>query len=120
MARGDEARVQAVFEEWLVARGWSLRGVAERGHVDVDAVHRDGRRLLAEVKGATAATGTDVDTAYGQLLRRMTDEERTSYAVVVPEGVATTAARRVPDRVRRTLGIALYSVTSEGAVHGPV
>jgi hypothetical protein len=65
--------------------------------VDVTAT-RGGRTLLAEAKGDTTAIGLDVDTAYGQLLRRMNDDPSTFYAVVVPSS-AVQAALRVPDHV---------------------
>ncbi|MFE6039253.1 hypothetical protein [Streptomyces sp. NPDC056452] len=115
MPRGDEARVQAAFEQWLANSGWTLRFKAERGDVDVDAVHADGRRLLAEVKGRTSAPGLDVDTAYGQLLRRMTGEMNTAYAVVVPES-CVAAALRVPQAVRDLLDITVYAVNEQGDV----
>jgi predicted RecB family endonuclease len=41
--------------------------------VDIVA-EKDGRRLYAEVKGASSAQGLDVDTAIGQLVRRMPSE----------------------------------------------
>jgi hypothetical protein len=70
-----------------------------------------------EAKGRTAAIGLDVDTLYGQLLRRMPEQEVGSarFAVVVPlEGLA--AALRVPVRVRQRLGIDVYSVDVAGVV----
>ncbi|MET8433682.1 hypothetical protein ABZV61_12900 [Streptomyces sp900116325] len=115
MPRGDEGRVQAAFEQWLAKSGWTLRAKPERGDVDVDAVHPDGRRLLAEVKGETSAPGLDIDTAYGQLLRRMTSEENTTYAVVVSER-GVTAALRVPQYVRHLLAVTVYAVNQEGDV----
>ncbi|MGH3522157.1 MAG: hypothetical protein ACRDU4_04845 [Mycobacterium sp.] len=70
-----------------------------------------------EAKGRTSAPGLDVDTAYGQLLRRMPEEDEpaTRYAIVVPTE-ALTAADRVARRVRRLLRIDLYAVDSGGAV----
>ena len=43
-------------------------------------------RLYAEVKGRTTDAGLDVDTVYGQLLRRMTytGPGRVRYGIVVP------------------------------------
>ena len=55
-------------------------------------------RPYAEAKGWTWAIGLDVDTLYGQLLRRMKDPASGArYAVVVP-----IAARGVPGRGPRT------------------
>ncbi len=85
-------------------------------HVDVLAT-RGAERLYAEVKGRTASVGLDVDTLYGQLLRRMPAEELGSaiFAVVVPD-TAVKAAERVPLRIRATLGIHLYGVSELGEV----
>jgi hypothetical protein len=83
--------------------------------VDVAAVRGD-ERLYAEAKGRTAAVGTDVDTLYGQLLRRMPDDDATArYAVVVPS-VAVVAALRVPLRVRERLRLDVFVVTDENQV----
>jgi hypothetical protein len=78
---------------------------------------REGRSLYAEVKGATSSIGLDVDTAYGQLLRRMPAfrDERVRYALVVPER-AESAALRVPARVREALRIDVYVVDEDGGV----
>ena len=115
MAKGDELIIQNLFENWLVARGWTL--TAERGWVDVDARHPDGRRLLAEVKGPTSSPGLDVDTAYGQLLRRMGEvaPAKTRFGIVVPER-SVTAALRVPERVRELLAVDVFAVSSSGSV----
>lgn len=101
--RGDEARVTAAFAERLRKDGWTVR--LEVAHVDVVAV-RGEHRLYAEVKGRTTDAGLDVDTAYGQLLRRMTDTEPgdVRYAIVVPT-TAVKAALRVPAHLRTKLGI---------------
>jgi hypothetical protein len=66
--RGDEAKVVAAFEQCLVATGWQVSREVE--FCDLVA-ERDGRRLFVEAKGRTEAVGTDVDTMYGQILRRM-------------------------------------------------
>jgi hypothetical protein len=114
MPRGDEARVVAAFCEWLRDEGWEVRTQVD--HIDVLA-ERDGVRLLAEAKGTTSAPGLDVDTAYGQLLRRMPDEarERTRFALVVPEETKS-AALRVPARIRELLGINVFTVDEGGRV----
>lgn len=81
--RGDEARVIAAFCAYLRAQGWTV--ATEVAHCDVRA-ERDGSVIYAEAKGRTSAAGLDVDTAYGQLLRRMPEEDEpvTRYAIVVP------------------------------------
>lgn len=67
------------------------------------AAFRGEERLYAKAKGRTAAVGTDVDTLFGQLLRRMPDDAVVArYAVVVPT-VAVIAALRVPGWVRERL-----------------
>jgi hypothetical protein len=112
--RGDERRVVDAFCAWLEGHGWSVE--REVACVDVQAV-REGERLYAEAKGRTAAMGLDVDTMYGQLLRRMPDVDaaHARYAVVVPaEGLR--AASRVPARIREQLRIDVYSVDDQGRV----
>ena len=114
MPRGDEARVVAAFSAWLTEQGWQVRTEVE--HVDVLA-EREGERLFAEAKGITSAPGLDIDTAYGQLLRRMPDAvpERVRYALVVPEETKR-AALRVPARVRELLGIDVFTVGQDGRI----
>ena len=112
--RGDEERVIAAFCQWLRDRGW----VPERevGFADVVAA-RGEERLVAEAKGRTQAVGLDVDSCYGQLLRRISDEGDpcTRYALVVPEA-GRAAALRVSPRVRALLGITVYVVSDSGQV----
>jgi hypothetical protein len=115
--RGDEERVVRAFTEWLGRQGWTVDREVE--FVDVYA-ERGSERLYAEAKGRTAAIGLDVDTMYGQLLRRMKDAGAgVRYAVVVPTA-ALAAALRVPDWVRRRLSIEVYEVGDDGQVqsHG--
>jgi hypothetical protein len=77
-----ESDVVVAFVAWLSRQGWSVQ--TEVDFVDVVA-ERDGVTLLAEAKGTTGSPGLDVDTAYGQLLRRMSpDEEARRYALIVP------------------------------------
>jgi hypothetical protein len=114
LMRGDEQRVVAVFMEWLRQDGWVVDG--EVDFVDVYA-RRGGERLYAEAKGRTAAVGLDVDTMYGQLLRRMKDPASGArYAVVVPTA-AIQAALRVPTWVRERLDLDVYEVDDQGLVH---
>lgn len=63
----------------------------------------------------TAEPGLDVDTMYGQLLRRMTDQAGTRYAVVVPEKLIPVASR-VPREIRELLKIDLYGIDSDDFV----
>ena len=111
---GDEARVVAAFCQHLRAEGWTVATEVE--FCDVFA-ERDGARLYAEAKGITVAPGLDVDTLYGQLLRRMPakDDPSARFAVVVPEEIVR-AAQRVSARVRALLRVDLYAVSPEGTV----
>jgi hypothetical protein len=112
--RGDEVRVVDAFCAALEADGWRVTREVE--FVDVVA-HKDGTTIYAEAKGRTTSPGLDVDTMYGQLLRRMGDESRprARYAVVVPDA-ALSAAKRVPAWVRSRLGIDVYAVYEDGRV----
>jgi hypothetical protein len=111
--RGDELRVVDAFATWLESEGWEVRREVE--FVDILA-RRNVEILYAEVKGRTAAVGLDVDTMYGQLLRRMRDESAGArYAVVVPTE-AVIAALRVPAWVRDRLAVDVYEVAETGAV----
>lgn len=77
---------------------------------------RDGETTYAEAKGGRRQWELDVDTMYGQLLRRMIDESAGArYAVVIPTE-AVTAALRVPAWVRGHLAVAVYEVAENGAV----
>ena len=73
-------------------------------------------RLTALARVSTAI-GLDVDTLYGQLLRRMsTDAVRKGrFGVVIPKE-ARSAALRVPAHIRKQLHITVYVVTSQGKV----
>lgn len=113
--RGDEERVVQAFCAFLHEQGWSTE--REVGFTDIVA-QKDGHRILAEAKGRTAAGGLDVDTMFGQLLRRMPQERPgldTRFAVVVPTA-ASTAVGRVPRWVRRELRIDIYLVNDDGSV----
>ena len=112
--RGDEERVIDADVTWLERSNWTVR--REVDFVDVYA-ERGEERLYAEAKGRTTAPGLDVDTLYGQLLRRMRDPEPgVRYAVVVPTA-ALNAALRVPAWVRDRLSIDVYEVDDEAGVH---
>lgn len=78
---------------------------------------RGSEALCAEAKGRTTSPGLDVDTMYGQLLRRMPERAvgRARFAVVVPEQ-ARLHALRVPARVRALLGVEVFTVGADGAV----
>lgn len=83
VGRGSEAPVEQAFKRWLQETGWTLINHAG-SWADVIAVRGD-ERLIGEVKGYTAGnTGLDVDTMFGQLLRRMTPGAATTWAVIVP------------------------------------
>lgn len=112
--RGDEERVIVAFCGWLESEGWtSIRREVE--FVDIVA-ERDGQTLYVEAKGRTTSPGLDVDTMYGQLLRRMQHLDRNArYGVVVPSS-ALAAALRVPQWVRERLQVEVYGVDPDGAV----
>jgi hypothetical protein len=113
---GSEATVIEVFSTWLAERGWECAPLPPHGdHPDIDARHPDGRRLVVEAKGFSRDAGADLDTGYGQLLRRMKGEPATTYALVVA-GTVVRFAQRVPSDVRSSLGIALYAVDAGGKV----
>ncbi len=112
--RGDEGRVIVAFCGWLESEGWTgIRREVE--FVDIVA-ERDGQTLYVEAKGRTSSPGLDVDTMYGQLLRRMRHPEGSArYGVVVPSS-ALAAALRVPEWVRERLQVEVYAVDSDGTV----
>ena len=115
--RGDEQRVVDAFARYLSDLGWRVS--SEVDFCDLVA-ERDGTRLFVEAKGRTAAIGTDVDTMYGQILRRMPFAEDPSarFALVVPARAAD-AALRVPQRIRALLGIEVFVVADDDSVSGP-
>ena len=100
------------FRRWLETDGWQVDLEVE--WVDVVAT-RDGCTLVAEAKGTTTSAGLDVDTAYGQLLRRMRDDYAVAYAIVVPR-TAVQAALRVPEHVLAKLSTSVFSVDDDGTV----
>jgi hypothetical protein len=109
-----EAEVQDAFARHLLERGWEVK-TDNDDHTDVIAQRGD-EVLIAEIKGTTTSPGLDVDTAYGQLLRRMRDRPETvRYALVVPES-AQRFAVRVSDEVRRRFGIDVWTVDEAGNV----
>ncbi|GAA4227788.1 hypothetical protein GCM10022254_16330 [Actinomadura meridiana] len=106
-----ETQVVDAFRRWLTSGAWTLVTPTDK-HTDVEAV-RGSERLICEAKGRTSAAGLDCDTAYGQLLRRMTDPSpAVRYAVVVPTS-ALTAALRVPRWVRDALRLTVYEVRDD-------
>ena len=110
--RGHERWIVDAFAEWLSNAGWAVR--REVDFVDLLA-ERDGERMYVEAKARTAAIGTDVDTMYGQILRRMpiADDAAARFAVVVPAEARSAA---VPARLRQMLRIDVYVVDERGTV----
>jgi Holliday junction resolvase-like predicted endonuclease len=109
--------VVPAFCRWLEAQGWTTE--TEKAYIDVVA-YRGDETIYAEVKGRTKGRpGAGLDTLYGQLLRRMSDEQLadpdTRFAVVVHTG-AEPAALRVSKRVRDLLRIDVYSIDDDGHV----
>jgi len=112
----SEATVVEVFSAWLVEQGWECAERPSRGDQPaIVARHSDGRRLVVEAKGFSRDASADLDTGYGQLLRRMNGEPATTYALVVA-GTVVRFAQRVPSEVRAKLGIVLYKVDFNGEV----
>jgi len=114
VGRGSEAPVERAFKAWLETEGWRISD--EPGSwADVIAI-RGVERLVGEVKGYTGSSiGTDVDTMFGQLLRRMEPGAATTWAVIVPSR-SLTAVLRVPLDVRRRLGIRVFEVRDDDQV----
>ncbi len=112
--RGSEAPVELAFKRWLEATGWTL--ISEAGSWADVIAERGDERLIGEVKGHTGAnTGIDVDTIFGQLLRRMTPGAATTRAVIVPT-LSLTKVLRVPIETRRALGIRVFEVRDNNEV----
>ena len=82
-----------------------------------EAAYAEVHRLYAEAKGETTSHGLDVDTLYGQLLRRMAPgaDHLTRYGVVVRPSCRQHALR-VPEHIRSKLRIDVYLVSDAGAV----
>lgn len=80
---GNEQQVVHAFGAWLVNHGWTVQFKVDWQDI---LAERRGHRLHVEAKGRTTSAGLDIDTAYGQLLRRMptTDNPLDTYAVVIP------------------------------------
>jgi hypothetical protein len=112
--RGDETRVVDAFCAWLERDGWIVH--REIDFIDV-AAERGDERFYGETKGKTTAPGLDIDTAYGQLLRRMLPEEvgEARFGIVVPSSTRA-AALLVSKRVRDALRIDVYLVDDDDNV----
>jgi len=97
-----------------VNEGWRL--VIEPGSWADVIAERGNERLIAEVKGFTGPnTGLDINTMYGQLLRRMIPGAATTWAVVVPTRSLKHALGVHPE-TRRLLGIRVFEVTDDDLV----
>jgi len=105
---GSAAKVVEIFTTWLTEQGWDCADRPPHGdHPDIDTYHPGtGQRLIAEVKGMTRDSDADLDIGYGRLLRRMTGEPDTRYALVVSKKLLWWAQRVSPE-VRTRLGVAL-------------
>lgn len=108
-----EAEVQDWFVKHLLADDWEV-GIESPDHGDVRAT-RGKFTMIAQVKGMTSDTSTDIDTGYGQLLRHMPGPGNCRFALVVPES-ALNAANRVTESVRTKLGVELWTVSDDGNV----
>lgn len=109
-----ESEAEARFADYLRANGWDVV-LGDPSFVDVIATHPEHGRLLAEVKAHTSSPGLDVDTMFGQLLRRMRDpDEGIRYAVVAPETIRS-AVERVPAVFRDLLNLEVWIIPGAGA-----
>lgn len=114
VGRGSEAPVERAFKRWLEETGWTL--IDEAGSWADVIAQRGDERLIGEVKGYTAGnTGLDIDTMFGQLLRRMKPGAATTWAVIVPSR-SLTAVLRVPIEIRSALGIRVFEVRDNDEV----
>ena len=115
LGRGSEQQIEDAFVRYLEADEWDVRRQVK--YADVVAT-KDGRTLIAEVKGRTGPSqGLDTDTMFGQILRRFPDQpdDKFTAAVVVPaESIRTV--RRIPSWVLRRLGVVVYTVDTADRV----
>lgn len=110
----NEAEVLGAFLAWAQSNGFAQ--LPARG--DEDAILNDRLGLvIVEAKGNTTSRGTDIDTLYGQLLRRMHPNHpmTTRYAAVVPSA-CLEAICRVSAAVRAQLRIDVYTVGEDGTI----
>lgn len=101
-----ERRVVDAFVTLLQPQGW--RTWTEVNYLDVLA-ERDGRWLRGEAKSHTGeSAGLDVVTAFGQLLRRMDEDDDVNvrFAIVVPPA-SLNKVMRVPREFARFYGSTL-------------
>jgi hypothetical protein len=109
----SEAEAEQRFVAMLEADGWTVT-TDNPGYADVIATKSGEPRLIAEVKGHTAAPGLDVNTLYGQILNRMNDlSGSTRYAIVVPESILDKVERVTPE-VRALLKLETWVVPAQG------
>lgn len=109
----SESEAEQRFVAMLESEGWTV-STNNPDFVDVIATKPSEPRLIAEVKGHTAAPGLDVNTLYGQILNRMHDlTGATRYAIVLPESILYKA-QRVPAPVRGLLKLELWAIPVEG------
>ncbi len=114
VGRGSEAPVERAFKQWLEETGWTL--IDEAGSWAEVIAQRGDERLIGEVKGYTAGnTGLDIDTMFGQLLRRMKPGAATTWAVIVSSR-SLIAVLRVPIEIRSALGIRVFEVRDNDEV----
>lgn len=110
-----EAEVIGCFVAWALNSGFTLH--EPDGYEDLRLRDRNGDLLIIEAKGWTGSAGTDADTMFGQLLRRMDARHppTTRYAVVVP-AEAQDKVLRVPQHIRDVLKIDVYVTHGDGTV----
>lgn len=71
---------------------------------------------IIEAKGHTASITTDHNTALGQILKRMSDDNK-KYAIAVPRTTQLEReCRKVPLRIKELLGLHFIFVDEEGHI----
>jgi hypothetical protein len=106
------------FLAWTDTNG--LTPQPRRDHED--AVMADDYGVVtAKAKSATSSVGLDIDTTFGQLLRRAhPDHPSTTHCAVVVPASVESAALHVDATVREQLRIDLYVVGDDGVVDNPL
>ncbi len=87
-----------------------------RGRVVHIYAERGQEKLYAGAEGRTTEIARDIDTLYGQLLRRMKDPALAARYVVAVPTVAVNPALRVPAWVREQLHVDVIEVDDTGEV----
>lgn len=116
----QEDEVKACLEAWLKAAGWrtQIAWGKERG-VDIEAVGKDGRRWLIEVKGGGSRQPMRVNyfiSVLGESLQRMDDPDA-RYSIAFPDMAQFHGLwDRLPQLAKDRTGITALFVGSNGEI----